>query len=77
MFNKKFIMKLKKILLLLATSFILLQLYIFFKNPFSLPLHLKDMGKVEYVLYYIGALMGYNMFALAGLLFIIIALKRI
>jgi hypothetical protein len=34
------------------------------------------MGKVEYVLYYIGALTGYNMFALLALIIIIIALKR-
>jgi hypothetical protein len=69
-------MKLKKIFLFLGTSLILLQLYIFFKNPFYLPLHSKDMGKVEYVLYYIGALTGYNMFALLALIIIIIALKR-
>lgn len=75
MFNIK-CMKLKKTLIILGSSLILFQLYKIIKNTFNLNIDSKNMGKVEYIIYYIGGLIGYNIFALIGLLIIIIALKR-
>ena len=69
-------MKLKKALIILGSSLILFQLYKIIKNTFNLNIDSKNMGKVEYVIYYICGLIGYNVFALVGLLIIIIALKR-
>lgn len=69
-------MKLQKALIILGSSLILFQLYKIINNTFSLNVDSKNMGKVEYVIYYIGGLIGYNLFALIGLIIIIIALKR-
>ena len=69
-------MKLQKALIILGSSLILFQLYKIIKNTFSLNIDSKNMGKVEYAIYYIGGLIGYNLFALIGLIIIIIALKR-
>lgn len=69
-------MKLKKTLILLGSFFILFQLYKIINNTFYLSIDSKNMGKVEYFIYYIAGLIGYNIFALFGLIIIIIALKR-
>lgn len=69
-------MKLQKALIILGSSLILFQLYKIIKNTFSLNIDSNNMGKVEYAIYYIGGLIGYNLFALIGLIIIIIALKR-
>ncbi len=69
-------MKLKITYILLGLFFILFQLYKIIKNTFYLGIDSKNMGKVEYVIYYIASLIGYNIFALVGLLIIIIGLKK-
>ncbi len=69
-------MKFKKTLIILGSSLILFQIYKIIKNTFSFDLDSTNMGKIEYVIYYISGLIGYNIFALVGLLMIIIALKR-
>jgi hypothetical protein len=69
-------MKLKNILVLIGSLLIIFQLYKIIKNTFYLSIDSKSMGQVEYIIYYIGGLIGYNIFALAGLTIIIIALKR-
>ena len=69
-------MKLKKTLIIIGSSLILYQLYKIIKNTFNLNIDSKNMGKVEYILYYTGGLIGYNIFAIIGLFIIIIALKR-
>lgn len=69
-------MKLKITYILLGLFFILFQLYKIIKNTFYLGIDSKNMGKVEYVIYYIASLIGYNIFALVGLLIIIIGFKK-
>jgi hypothetical protein len=75
MLNKKN-MKIKNTLIVLGSVLILFQLYKIFKNTFNLNTDLKNMLKVEYIIYYISALIGYNIFALAGVILIIIAFKK-
>lgn len=69
-------MKIKNILIVLGSILILFQLYKISKNTFYLNTDVKNMLKVEYIIYYISALIGYNIFSLAGIILIIIAFKK-